>query len=208
MVANTRSYLEWSVNKSDITALLQQLSNGNALAADVLAPSLYEDLRRIAHRQRRRWRGEPGLQTTALLHEAWLKVGTAQGVDWASREHFFAVCTRAMRQILLNHAEKRLAAKRGDGAVHESLDGVGDLSASDAELVLTVQHAVDGLRSRSPRLADVVEYRVYGGFTIEETAELLGVSPRTVKREWSKARLWLASTLTDEQTQWPAFAPI
>lgn len=193
--------------RDDITALLQQLSEGDRDAAAMLAPNLYEDLRSIAHRQRRRWRGDPGLQTTALLHEAWLKVGAKQGVEWASREHFFAVCTRAMRQILINHAERRLAQKRGEGVVHEPLEGVGDLSVTDAELVLTVQNAVDGLRTRSPRLAEIVEYRVYGGFTVEETAGLLGVSARTVKREWTKARLWLASSLTEEQTRWPAFAP-
>lgn len=192
----------------DITRLLQRLSEGDADAANELAPSLYGDLRRMARGQRRRWRGDPGMQTTALLHEAWMKVGAVRGTEWASRQHFFAVCTRAMRQILLNHAERRLAVKRGEGAAHsDDLDGVADLSTSEAELVLTVQRAVEGLRGRAPRLADIVEHRVYGGFSVEETADVLGVSTRTVKREWAKARLWLAQALSDEQVAWRGFVP-
>ncbi|MCA9659445.1 MAG: sigma-70 family RNA polymerase sigma factor [Myxococcales bacterium] len=190
-----------------ITELLQRLASGDARAADDLAPSLYVDLRRIAHGQRARWRGQATLETTALLHEAWLKVARARGQGWASREHFFAVCTRAMRQILINHAQARVAAKRGGGAVPEPIDGVADLSTRDAELVLAVQQAIDGLRARSERLASIVEYRVYAGFSVDETADILGVSARTVKREWQRARIWLSASLEDGSPAWSALGP-
>lgn len=187
-----------------ITELLQRLASGDARAAEHLAPSLYVDLRRIAHGQRARWRGEATLQTTALLHEAWIKVARARGQDWANREHFFAVCTRAMRQILINHAQARLAAKRGGGVIPGPIDGVPDLSTRDAELVIAVQQAIDGLRAKSERLASIVEYRVYGGFSVEETADVLGVSARTVKREWQRARIWLGAALEDGSPAWSA----
>ncbi len=187
-----------------ITELLQRLASGDARAAEDLAPSLYADLRRIAHGQRSRWRGEATLQTTALLHEAWLKVARARGQSWTDREHFFAVCTRAMRQILINHAQARVAAKRGGGVLPAPIEGVADMSTRDAELVLAVQEAIDGLRSKSERLADIVEHRVYGGFSVEETADVLGVSTRTVKREWQRARIWLSAALEDRSPAWSA----
>lgn len=189
-----------------ITELLKRIAEGDAEAADALVPSLYADLHRIAHTQRYRWRGDPTLRTTALLHEAWMKVSAHRGTEWASRQHFYAVCTRAMKQILLSHAEARMAQKRGAAAVRVPLDGLPDLTVVDAELVLSVGAAIEALRDRSERLAVVVEHRVFGGFSVEEVAEILEVSPRTVKRDWSRARAWLGEALAEESPTWQALS--
>ena len=191
---------------STVTELLKRVAEGDAEAANALVPSLYADLHRIAHNQRYRWRGDPTLHTTALLHEAWMKVSAHRGTEWASRQHFYAVCTRAMKQILLNHAQARMAQKRGTGAVQVPLDGLPDLSVVDAELVLSVGAAINALRVRSERLAEVVEHRVFGGFSVEEVAEILEVSPRTVKRDWNRARAWLGEALAEESPSWQAFS--
>ncbi|MEL6345112.1 MAG: ECF-type sigma factor [Myxococcota bacterium] len=188
------------------TELLRRVASGDAEAVEAVMPSLYDDLHRIAQQQRRRWRGEPDLQTTALLHEAWLKVSAHRGAGWADRQHFFAVCTQAMRQILLNRARARLTAKRGGGVAHSSLDGVRDLSVQDAESILSVSTAVDELRARSERMADITEHRVFGGFSVAEIAEMMDVSARTVKRDWQRARAWLALSL-GEEAPWRADLP-
>lgn len=183
----------------EITTLLERAQAGDLDAEDALARAVYEHLRSLARQQRRRWRGEAPLDTTALVHETWLKVARGAG-SYESRGHFFAVATKAIRQILVNHAERHRAQRRGGGAAHVPLDDAHALVTTDdhADTILSVARAVDRLRSRNEGLADLVEYRFFAGFTVEEIAKLTEQSPRTVKRRWRRARAWLAVTLDTE----------
>ncbi|MEQ9501169.1 MAG: ECF-type sigma factor [Deltaproteobacteria bacterium] len=180
----------------EITTLLERVRAGDSAAEDALARAVYDHLRSLARQQRRRWRGEAPLDTTALVHETWLKV--ARG-GYENRGHFFAVATRAIRQLLVNQAERHRAQRRGGGAPHVPLDEANALVTTDddAHTILSVASAVDKLRDRDAELATLVEYRFFAGFTVEEIAELTAQSPRTIKRRWQRARAWLAVTLDD-----------
>lgn len=184
-------------DSKDITRLLQEAGAGSDDAVAELVPLIYDELRRLAHAQRRRWRGNETMSTTALVHEAYLKVLEQTGAEWLSREHFFAVASTAMRHILVNYAEKQQALKRGGGADHVPLEENSASIQPDTELILAVDQSLDKLREMSADMVKVVEYRFFAGFTVEEVAELLDVSPRTVKRQWRRARAWLLDTLSD-----------
>jgi RNA polymerase sigma factor (TIGR02999 family) len=179
-----------------ITALLKAHHQGDRDAFDRLVPMVYERLRGIAARQlARAWRGQT-LTPTGLVHEAYMQLVEETGVDWRDRSHFFAICARSMRRILVDYARRRTAQKRGGGEVQAPIDPDAVALEEQAELVVAVDQAVDRLASFSERLARLVECRYFAGMTEQETAEALGVSLRTVEREWPRARAWLQRELS------------
>jgi RNA polymerase sigma factor (TIGR02999 family) len=195
---------ESTADTTAVAGLLQALADGDRNALDTLFPLVYAELSRLAHRQRRRWDGDLTLNTTGLVHEAYLKLGGQQRLPTRSRAHFLALASRAMRHILCNHARDRGRRKRGAGQPHLSLDRADGLEpaadAGDAGLELSDAQtdrlaALDQALRRFERVAErqcrVVECRFFGGMSVEETADALGVSPRSVKRDWSFARAWL-----------------
>lgn len=179
----------------DITALLKGATEGDQAAADRLFQVIYEELRIIAKSHRRRWIGNETLNTTALIHEAFVKLdGQAH---WNSRTHFYATAAKAMRHILVNYAEKKRAGKRGGGVADLPLDEilvVGDEAVDDA---LELHQALEQLENDRPRWCRIVECRFFGGMSIEETAQALEISPATVGREWRLASAWLFQRLGD-----------
>jgi RNA polymerase sigma-70 factor (ECF subfamily) len=179
----------------ELTELLRAYAAGDAAAFDRLVPLVYDDLRRVARRQLRRGSRGAVLDTTALVHEVWFKLSDGGTVAWQDRGHFLAVSARAMRQVIVDEARRRNAGKRGGGRVDAVLDEARVASAGDALQVLAIDQALDRLAARSPRLAQVVECRFFAGLGEEETAEALGVSLRTVQREWTRARAWLREDL-------------
>jgi RNA polymerase sigma factor (TIGR02999 family) len=179
-----------------ITRLLLELSAGKHEALDELLPLVYEELQRMARQRLRGERAGHTLNTTALAHEAYLRLVDQQRVQWQNRAHFFAVASTAMRRILVNHAKLRRRQKRGGGAITVALDeALGVEAAGSALEVVALDEALSRLASMSERACKVVECRVFGGLSIEETAEALGVAPMTVKRDWLLAKTWLRRDL-------------
>jgi RNA polymerase sigma factor (TIGR02999 family) len=174
----------------EINTLLRAAREGDRDALDRVFGIVYEELRGLAHVQRRRWHGDYTLETTALVHEAYLKLVDASA-DWNDRGHFMAVAAKAMRQILVNYAERRRAKKRGGGAEHASLEEWNPMSEETADEVLALNEALNKLSGVSERQAHVVEARFFGGLTIEDTATALKMSPATAKRDWALAKAWL-----------------
>jgi RNA polymerase sigma factor (TIGR02999 family) len=165
--------------------------------ATELLPLLYEDVRSLARRERRRVGAGVTLQTTALVHEAYLKLlGAAR---YNGRQHFLRASSLAMRHILINHARDRMAEKRGGGANHVVLEEAGDISLGEATVLIEINDALGRLAQLSLRLAQVVECRFFAGFTDEQTAQALGLTERTVRRDWVKARAWLRRELSAGQ---------
>ncbi len=180
----------------DVTGLLQSWRDGDASAAERLLPAIYDELHRQAARAMRR-EGEHTLQATALVHEAYMRLVDQRGVDWRNRAHFFGIAAGVMRRVLVDHARARLADKRGGGARMLTLNGAERApDATDDVEVLALHEALERLAAFDPEQARLVERRYFGGLTIEETAESLGISPATVKREWAVARAWLRRELT------------
>ena len=175
----------------DITQLLVAAGQGRDGAMDEVFSSVYPRLRELARARRRNWQGNHTMDTTSLIHEAYLKVAAVPAPQFESRGHFFAVAAQAMRQVLINYAEKKGAAKRGGGAAHVTLHERDIVSERAMDEVLTLDTALKRLEQLSPRQARVVECLFFAGFTVEETAEALELSPATVKRDWSAARAWL-----------------
>lgn len=177
------------------TQVLDQLKDGDGSAADRLLPIVYDDLRGIASK----WFARPSpvatLQPTALVHEAFLHLVDQTQVDWKNRSHFFAVAATAMRQILIQHARKRQAAKRGGGWERITLSGVAITKPDQAVDVLDLDEALNTLASLHERQARVVELRFFADLKNDEVAEVLQVSPRTVELDWRTARAWLKATL-------------
>jgi RNA polymerase sigma factor (TIGR02999 family) len=180
----------------DLTELLLAWSAGDEGAFDKLVPLVYQELRRLARRWAARRRGGPSLQTTDLVHEAYLRLIDAGRVQWQDRVHFFAVSAQVMRRILVDFARKRLSLKRGGGSILVSIDeALGLPVRPDADLV-ALDEALTALGAFDARKQAVVELRFFGGLSAEEAAEALKVSPRTVEREWHLARSWLHRELT------------
>lgn len=178
----------------DITKLLLASARGQAGAMDQVFASVYPRLRELARSRRRQWKGDETLSTTALIHEAYLKLADSDS-RFQDRGHFFAVAARAMRQVLINYAEYRSAGKRGGDAVQVPLQD-SDLVEEDAlEDLLDLEEALRRLEELSPRQAKVVECLFFGGLSVAETAEATDTSPATVKRDWSAARAWLQREL-------------
>lgn len=182
----------------EVTRLLHELRGGDRAAIDKLVPLIYEDLRRIARRQLLRERVGHTLSTTALVHEAYFRLVDLERVEWQDRAHFCAVAAQAMRRILVDYARRRNAQKRGGQQPRLSLDENRVAVDDQAELVLSLDEALTRLSALDERLSQVVEYRYFGGLTEEEAAEVLGVSARTVRRDWSKAKAWLFKELYPE----------
>lgn len=183
--------------RTRVARLLAELQEGDAAALDELFAILYEELHVIAHRQRRQWEGDETLQTTALVHEAYVKLVGQTRIGAATRAHFLALAARAMRHILCNYARDRRAQKRGSGLQHVPFDELNAdaarlaFSAGPSDALVALDEALRRLERVDPRQGRVVECRFFGGLTIEETAAALGISPRTVKRDWAVAQAWL-----------------
>lgn len=188
---------DMNTSDSDVTALLARLSNGEKAALDELLPAVYDELRRLAHRQLRPQRDDFTLRTTELVHEAYAKLVDHHEVDWQDRQHFFAIAARAMRQVLVNYARRRTADKRGGDTFPNPLDEVTPKSPRPPLAVLAVDQALDRLAEIDERRYRVVECRFFGGYTIEETADVLDVSTSTVERDWRTAKAWLQRELQD-----------
>lgn len=184
----------------EITQMLVAAARGEGAALDDVFSSMYPRLRALARSKRRSWQGDNTMDTTALIHEAYLKVASSGSTRYENRGHFFAVAAQAMRQILINYAEKKGAQKRGGGAAHVTLHP-GDAATDEAlDEVLTLNEALQRLEALSPRQARVVECLFFAGYGVEETAEALHISPATVKRDWSTARAWLYREMRSEPT--------
>lgn len=182
----------------DVTALLANLQAGDTSAMDELAPLLYDELRRLAHRKLRYERSNHTLNTTALVHEAYLSLVDQTEAAWQSRAHFMAAAAKTMRYILLHYAEKRRALKRGGGVPNVSLDEVHDAITDErAEELIALDEAVQRLAEFDPQGATIIEYRFYSGLTQKEVAEVLGLSERTVRRHWRRAKTWVKRELGD-----------
>jgi RNA polymerase sigma factor (TIGR02999 family) len=183
----------------NITHLLKEWNAGDPQALDRLTPLVYEELRRQAARYLRRERPGHTLQTTALIHEAYLRLVDAKDVEWQSRAHFFAIAANLMRRILVEHARRRDASKRGGSQIRVQFDeAFGVVNETDMNL-LAIDEALTRLESLDRQQARVVELRFFSGLSVEETAAALGVSPKTVKRDWSVARAWLRREIGEEQ---------
>jgi RNA polymerase sigma factor (TIGR02999 family) len=181
-----------------ITQLLIKWRNGDHAALDELLPLVYGELRRLAGYYLRQERPHHTLQPTALVHEAYLRLVGEKGIDWQNRAHFFGVAAVRMRHILVEHARSRRAAKRGGGEYRLSLSEADRLEEKCDVNLLALDDALQRLEALDPQKSRIVELRYFGGLTIEETAEALNVSPATVKRDWSMARAWLRSEISNE----------
>jgi RNA polymerase sigma factor (TIGR02999 family) len=180
---------------SEVTQLLQQWCDGRTDALDRLMPEIYAELRRLAASYMRRERPSHTLQPTALVNEAFLKLVDQRAVRWQSRAHFFGIAAQAMRRILTDHARARAAGKRGDGIRPVSLDDAVALTEMPSIDVLALDEALTRLAAFDLQQSRIVELRFFGGLTMEETAELLQISPATVGREWTLAKAWLFAEL-------------
>jgi RNA polymerase sigma-70 factor (ECF subfamily) len=176
-------------NKTPLDAVVS--AGGDQADLDRLVPLVYEELRRLAKRQMRRERPDALLQTTALVHEAYLRLADNKDVRWQSREHFLAVAAQVMRHILVDFARSRLRSKRGSGISDVPLHDTAVMSTSRAEELVAVHRALEGLATVDARKGRVFELRYFGGMSVEETAGALAVSPATVARDWRMAKAWL-----------------
>jgi RNA polymerase sigma factor (TIGR02999 family) len=185
----------------EITGLLRDVAEGSQEAFDRLLPLVYEELRSVAHGRLRAERSDHTLDTTGLVHEAWLRLAGQRRVSWQNRSHFFAVASEAMRRILIDYARRRQSGKRGGRAAHLGLDAAATLAAPElftadqAEALLALDAALERLAAFNPQGARIVQYRFFGGMSGDEVARLLGVSERTVRRSWTLARAWLRREL-------------
>jgi RNA polymerase sigma factor (TIGR02999 family) len=174
-----------------VTQLLLDWRNGDPRALDKLMPLVYDELHRLAARYMRRERPDHTLQPTALIHEAYLRLADQRNLQWQNRAQFFAIAAQLMRRIVMKHAHRRHAAKRGGAARKLSIDEAIDLSRERAADLIALDDALTSLATIDPQEGRIVELRFFGGLTVEETAEVLGVSSATVKREWRTAKAWL-----------------
>jgi len=182
---------------NEVTQLLIDWSQGDKAALDKLTPFVYDELHRMARHYMRRERAGHTLQTSALINEAYLRL-VDQNIAWQSRAHFFGIAARLMRQILVDHARAYNYAKRGGGEAQKvSLDEVANLAQGRAAELVALDDALQTLAAFDPQQSQIVELRFFGGLTIAETAEVLGVSHATVERDWSVARAWLRREMTN-----------
>lgn len=182
---------------SETTQLLRAWADGDRDALERLTPRVYRTLRRIAGYQMQRERAGNSMQATALVHEAYLELIDVTSVNWQHRAHFFAVSAQIMRHILLDRARRRVAVKRAGAAERINLDELPDISGDRARELIALEDALTALAHNDERKARVVELRFFGGLSVEETAEVLAVSPETVMRDWKFARSWLHAELSN-----------
>jgi RNA polymerase sigma-70 factor (ECF subfamily) len=180
---------------SDVTSLLKKLADGNQEAARELIPMVYQELHRLAASHLRRERRDHTLQATALVHEAYIKLVAQRNADWQNRAHFFAVASNLMRRILVDYARQQLRAKRGGRQAKLSLDEVVLLSPERPDQMLALDECLTRLEKLDARQSRIVELRYFGGLTVDEAAQVLGVSPTTVRREWISAKAYLYGEL-------------
>lgn len=186
------------MNEAPLTQILQEVSAGSSQAQAELIQAVYHELRRLAQSQMRRERRGHTLQPTALVNEAYLRL-VESGSNWENRRHFFGAAAEAMRRILIDYSRRRGAEKRGGNVAHVTLDGLeveGDRVDID---LLALDEALNALEAHDKRLAEVVELRYFTGLSIEETAEVMSLSPATVKRDWAYGRAWLFDYMSDPQ---------
>ena len=176
---------------NEITQLLKDWSSGDQTALDKLMPLVYEELHQLAHQHMRREQPGHMLQTSALINEAYLRLVDQPQIRWESRAHFFGIAARLMRRILVDEARKRNSAKRGGRAIEVSLVEGANIAQEQAANVVALDDALKTLQAIDSRQSEIVELRFFGGLSIEETAEVLKVSPGTVMRDWTFARAWL-----------------
>jgi len=183
------------MDSAEVTGLLKAWRNGDGAAPDRLASVVYDELRRVARRYMRNERAGNTLQTTALVNEAYLRMVGVNNVDWQSRAQFFAIAAQMMRRILVDSARARGSHKRGGGAVRVNIDETAVLSPEPDASIVRLDEALEAFSKVAPRYAKVVELRYFGGLSEEEIAEVLKISPRTVRRDWEFARAWLKREL-------------
>lgn len=188
---------------TSIDHLLQQLAGGDREAFNKLLPLVYDELHHLAGQHRRRWSGNETLNTTAIVHEAYLRLAGAPEPDWRSQPHFMAVASRAMRHILVDHARQQQRQKRGGNQEHvpwheveAALKTGGNAADARADALVALDEALHRLEQHDARQSRIVECRFFGGMSIEETGDALGISPATVKRGWTMAQAWLHRELS------------
>jgi RNA polymerase sigma-70 factor (ECF subfamily) len=182
-------------NSPEITRILQDLTGGDALANERLLDAVHVELKRQARILMSRERSDHTLQPTALVNEAFLKLGDASGIEWKNRSHFYGIFSKLMRQVLVDHARQHTANKRGNGKIELSIDDVDVPTEDNIELVLTIDDLLERLAALDETHARIVEMRFFAGMQNNEIAEALGISERTVGREWVAAKLWLLREL-------------
>jgi len=185
-------------SSNPVTELLVRWRDGDSQALDSLMPLVYTELRRLAHYYLQRERSDHTLQSTALVHEAYLRLAGNSPPQWQNRAHFFGIAAHIMRQILVEYARGRGAAKRGGSAYRLTLDEALDIPMKTGVDVVALDQALSELSAMDEQQGRIVELRFFGGLTIEDTSEVLGVSPATVKRDWVTARAWLHRAITGE----------
>src|SRR4249920_4099964 len=186
-----------SVSQQRVTELLTRWSDGDHAALAELTPLVYEELRRLAHRQMGAERSDHTLQTTALVSEAYLRLADQTNPRWQNRAHFFAIAARAMRQILVSYARSQRAEKRGGGALKIELDEAALVSPEESKQIVDLHEALETLATLDSRKAQVVELKYFGGLNYDEMAEVLKISRITVRRDWEFAKIWLYTELHD-----------
>ncbi len=187
-----------TISQTGVTDLLVHWSEGDQEALNKLIPLVYDELHKLASRYLRRERRDHTLQTTAVVHEAYLKLVNQRDANWENRVHFFAVAAQVMRRILVDYARRHHASKRGGDLYKLSLDEALVTSEEKGADLLALDEGLERLAAIDPQQSRVVELRVFGGLTVEETAEALGISPRTVKREWSMGKAWLHKQIRNQ----------
>ena len=182
-----------TISPQDITQLLADWGKGDKSALEKLMPFIHSELRQIARRQMSQERPGHTLQATALINEAYLKLLGQERFEWHNRAHFFAVCAQIMRHILIDHARAHARDKRGGGAIKVSLNDADAavMGGEKVEQLMALEDALRSLERVDPQKGRIVELRYFGGLSIEETAEVLNISPRTVRREWQRSKAWL-----------------
>lgn len=183
--------------QSHITRLLNDYSDGNKQLLVEILPLVYNELRRISSRYLREEHRNHTFQTTELVHEAYLKLIGNENISWESRAHFFGIAARSMRQILVDHARKRNAVKRGSGDKKLSLEEAATITAENDEQILALDGALNKLETLDERSGKIVEMRFFSGLTLEETAEALKISTSTAKRDWNFAKAWLYREISE-----------
>ena len=186
------------LSQQNITLLLEDCVSGNKNAVNELLPIVYNELRRISSKYLHDEYRNHTLQTTELVHEAYIKLVGGHEINWQNRAHFFGIAANSMRQILVDYARKRNSQKRGEGKTHLSLDSVEEIVFETEEDIIELDEAMKKLEVFDPDLSKVVELRFFAGLNVEETAKVLNCSASTVKREWSLARAWLFRELGKE----------
>jgi len=180
-----------TISPHEVTRLLQQWRDGDQSALDRLMPLVYDELRRRAKQYMRRERSDHTLQPTALVHEAYLRLVELEGIQWQDRAHFFAIAARLMRRILVDYARRHDAARRGGHECKVSLEEAATLSDGQVADLVALDDALTSLAANDPTKSRIVELRLFGGLSVHEMAEVLSVSPATVRREWRMAKAWL-----------------